>query len=229
MIASGRQPAFVTVAAAVLVLASSGLSRADVLVFVSGRTMAVKETRVFDDRITVTLLQGGEATFSRSLIAGITKDETPEPPAVPVSASGSETPGPAGQRSTGPRPFAALIDVVARKHGLDPALVHAVVEAESGYRPSARSEAGARGLMQVLPSTARELGVRRAGALFDPEQNLDAGVRYLKLLLQQYGGDVRTALAAYNAGPGAVAKYDGIPPYPETRNYVRKVLSNLQP
>jgi soluble lytic murein transglycosylase-like protein len=126
------------------------------------------------------------------------------------------------------RPFAALIESVALKHGIDPALVHAVVEAESNYRPGARSHVGARGLMQVMPATGRDLGVRSASLLFDPQHNLEAGVKYLKVLLHRFNGDLPTAIAAYNAGPGAVSRYAGIPPYPETQNYVRKVLSNFQ-
>ena len=82
--------------------------------------------------------------------------------------------------------------------------------------------------MQVMPSTARDLGVKSARMLFDPEENLEAGVKYLKFLLGRFNGDLTSAIAAYNAGPGAVQKYDGVPPFPETENYVRKVLSNFQ-
>jgi soluble lytic murein transglycosylase-like protein len=101
--------------------------------------------------------------------------------------------------------------------------VHAVVQAESNYQPRAKSRVGARGLMQVMPATAADFGVKN---LFDPQANLEAGVQYLKFLLARF--DLTNAIAAYNAGPGAVRKYDGIPPYRETQNYVKKVLKNFQ-
>jgi soluble lytic murein transglycosylase-like protein len=111
---------------------------------------------------------------------------------------------------------------VAARHGIHPALVHAVVQAESNYQPRARSRAGARGLMQVLPSTARDLGI---GNLYDPLNNLEAGVQYLKLLLTRF--DLTHALAAYNAGPAAVVRHQGVPPFPETQRYVDAVVANL--
>jgi soluble lytic murein transglycosylase-like protein len=127
------------------------------------------------------------------------------------------------------QPFAALIESVSLQHGIDPALVHAVIKAESNYQPGAKSHVGARGLMQVMPSTARDLGVTSATRLFDPQANVEAGVKYLKSLLERFDGDLTSAIAAYNAGPEAVSKYEGIPPFPETQDYVRKVLSNIQP
>ena len=117
------------------------------------------------------------------------------------------------------RPFAGIVDSAARRHGVDPDLVHAVIAVESGYRASAQSPAGAQGLMQLMPSTQRDLGVADA---FDPHQNVDAGVAYLRRLTDQFGTVL--ALAAYNAGPGAVRRYNGIPPFEETRAYVRAVL-----
>ena len=114
------------------------------------------------------------------------------------------------------------------KHGIDPALVHALIEAESNYHAGARSQVGARGLMQVMPATARDLGVKSARLLFDPQENLEAGVKYLKQMLERFDGDLAHAIAAYNAGPGAVQKYDGIPPFKETEDYVKKVLANFQ-
>ena len=115
----------------------------------------------------------------------------------------------------------ALIEGAAAKYGVEPDLVRAVVRAESGFNPAAVSPAGARGLMQLMPGTAQAMGVSDA---FDPGQNVDAGVRYLKQQIDRFG-DVRLALAAYNAGPNAVAKYGGVPPYRETRDYVNRVLS----
>ncbi len=114
-----------------------------------------------------------------------------------------------------------LIEAASARHGLDAALLKAVVQAESGFNENAVSPAGAQGLMQLMPSTASALGVADP---FDPAQSIDAGARYLKQQLDRFG-DVTLALAAYNAGPNAVAKYRGVPPFRETQNYVTRVLS----
>ena len=118
----------------------------------------------------------------------------------------------------------ALVADIARRHDVEPSLVDSVIRVESNYNPNAVSSAGAMGLMQLIPSTARRFGVNNT---FHPEQNIEGGVRYLKYLMQLYNGDERLALAAYNAGEGAVAKYKGIPPYPETQNYVYQVGKKL--
>jgi soluble lytic murein transglycosylase-like protein len=115
-----------------------------------------------------------------------------------------------------------LVDNAARKYGLPPAFVRAVVAVESGYQASAVSPKGAIGLMQLMPATARELGADPK----IPEQNVDAGTRYLRDLLLKYDNHAYPALAAYNAGPGAVEKYHGVPPYRETQNYILSVLRN---
>jgi soluble lytic murein transglycosylase-like protein len=116
----------------------------------------------------------------------------------------------------------SAIEQAAARHNVDPNLVRAVVKVESNFNPNAVSRKGAMGLMQLMPSTARQLKVKNP---FDPEQNVDAGVRHLKQLLESYGGDVKLTLAAYNAGAGAVARSSGVPHYAETQNYVRRITN----
>lgn len=119
--------------------------------------------------------------------------------------------------------YAGLIDKAAHDYGLDPYLVHAVVQVESGYNASAISSAGAIGLMQLMPETARRFGVTSRTS---PEENVMGGARYLKLLLDMFNNNLRLAVAAYNAGEGAVMKYNyNIPPYQETQDYVKKVIA----
>ena len=122
-------------------------------------------------------------------------------------------------------PYDSEIESAAQKYGVDPALVRSVIAQESGFDPNATSAAGAQGLMQLMPATARGFGVTNP---YDPGQSIDAGTRYLAGQLDRFGGDVGLALAAYNAGPGAVERFGGVPPYGETQRYVQNVLARYR-
>ena len=116
--------------------------------------------------------------------------------------------------------YKATIQSASEKHNVKPSLIRAVIHAESAFNPKARSPVGAEGLMQLMPATAKELGVTNS---LDPEQNINGGAKYLAQMLAQFNNDISLAAAAYNAGPNAVKKYDGIPPYAETQVYVKRV------
>jgi len=137
-----------------------------------------------------------------------------------VRAVVAPKPSPAPPRAE----VSALVASIATRHQVEPLLVDSVIQVESNYNPYAISSKGAMGLMQLIPGTARRFGVSDT---FQPEQNIEGGVRYLKYLMELYRGDEKLALAAYNAGEGAVAKYKGVPPYPETQNYVSQVGKRL--
>jgi soluble lytic murein transglycosylase-like protein len=203
-------------------------ARADIVVFKNGRTMSVKSCLLEAETATMRLREGGEVTFPASIVARVDPDEVPYPedpaPVAPVAAA----PTPAIQLALVPddvlaaRPYADLISTIAASHKLDARLVHAVVEQESNYQPRARSKKGARGLMQLMPETARQYGVRNS---YDPKANLEAGIRHLKDLVSRL--ELPIALAAYNAGEGTVRRYGGLPPYPETQAYVRNILRRV--
>jgi soluble lytic murein transglycosylase-like protein len=127
--------------------------------------------------------------------------------------------------SVNPSEYDQIISSCASKYGVNQSLIKAVIHAESGYNPNAVSNKGASGLMQLMPGTARSLKVSNS---FDPKDNVEGGVKYLRFLLDTFRGDVSLAVAAYNAGLNTVARYGGIPPYNETRTYVNRVLSYMQ-
>lgn len=187
------------------------VSSADIALLTSGSTLKVSSQRVEGDIVVLVLKGGGEVGLPAAMVRGIVPDEVLEEIA-PAMA-------------TAPMDFERMVDAAARRHGLDPALVRAVVAVESGFQPQAVSPKGAQGLMQLMPATARDLGVMDP---FDPASNLDGGSRYLSTLVARYDGDLSKALAAYNAGMGAVARHGGVPPYAETRTYVNRVLSRYQ-
>jgi membrane-bound lytic murein transglycosylase B len=213
------------IATCVLVVAGSSLASAEIVFMTSGSTVSVKKHASIGESVVLTLRSGGEVTLDKSLIEKIVPDEVEHPePAPPVSeqvqtpqAPAPVTPGP-GLRETA---YSQLIAAAAEAHGVNPVLVQALIQVESNYQPRAKSHKGAMGLMQLMPATAREYRVRNA---YDPAANIAAGVKKLKGLLDTFK-DTALALAAYNAGEGAVLKFNGIPPYRETQNYVSKILS----
>ena len=143
-----------------------------------------------------------------------------------VSLQNALTEATAVQANTQPRSKSQILNVVSqisKKHGVDEKLVQALIKQESGFNPKAKSKSGAIGLMQLMPATAKNLGVKDP---YNTVQNVEGGVKYLKSMLNKYNGNVILALAAYNAGPGAVDKYSGVPPYQETQNYVKNILAN---
>jgi soluble lytic murein transglycosylase-like protein len=190
---------------------------ADLVLLDNGRHLSIRAYRLEGASIVLLLRSGGEVVVPQRLVRGITPDEVPYPDAAGAPA----LPSPVATAVILPAvPYGDLIDTTAARHGVDARLVRAIVEVESSYRPEARSPRGAMGLMQLMPPTAREYRLRDP---YDPESNLEAGVRHLRSLLDRF--EVSLALAAYNAGEGAVRRFGGIPPFPETRAYVRRVLS----
>lgn len=150
-----------------------------------------------------------------------------------MSAQAGANPQEAQILTLRPRSYASqyddMIEQAARRHGVDPLMLHAVIFQESRYKQQARSHVGARGLMQIMPGTGAQLGVTNAGHLYDPATNINAGAKLLKQLWTKYNGRFDLVLAAYNAGPGAVAKYgNAVPPYRETRDYVVKVQGHYK-
>src|SRR5215204_335845 len=207
-------------------LALAAPARADLVVLSSGRVMSASSVVLTAESATIRLRAGGEVTCDRSLVVRVDPGETPWiDPAAPAAADAAADPGdpdaPASVRTVEiPAAYRDIIARLAEAHGVDARLIHAVISVESAYRPRARSPKGARGLMQLMPATARQYGV---GNAYKESANLDAGVRHLKMLLDRFA--VREAIAAYNAGEAAVRRFGGVPPFRETRAYVERVLS----
>jgi Transglycosylase SLT domain len=208
-------------AAAFVLTAGAGQAQAEIVFLTSGRFISVKGHRVDGDRIVLALRTGGEVTCDRSLIEKIVADEVPYPEPVQAVVPPALEQGPATGALLQSTPYGEIISAVSEAHGVDPLLVRAVIQVESNYQTRARSRKGAMGLMQLMPATARSYNVRNP---FDPRANIEAGIKHLKSLIDRFG-QVDLGLAAYNAGEGAVAKFNGIPPYRETRKYVSRILA----
>jgi soluble lytic murein transglycosylase-like protein len=200
------------VCAAALALAASPAS-AEIVRMGGGRTLSVKAHREEGESLVLMLRTGGEIVCPRSIVTEILPDEVPYPEPEP-------TPRPdPGVTQADPGPFTDLIAAAAERHGVSPRLVQALIKVESNFERRARSPKGAMGLMQLMPVTARQYAVSNP---YDPQSNIEAGTRHLRTLLDRF--DVSRALAAYNAGEAAVLRFGGVPPYPETRDYVRRIL-----
>jgi soluble lytic murein transglycosylase-like protein len=207
--------AFVSFVTFVSLLASAVPARAEIVFFSSGRTMSVKGHRTDGETLVLTLRSGGEIVCEPSLVARITPDEVPYPEPEPIAVA---QPAPAIEVAS-VVPYGDIIDKMSAEQDVPAKLVRAVIQVESAYNSRARSPKGAMGLMQLMPATARQYAVADP---YDPASNIEAGIKHLKSLLQRL--PVALALAAYNAGEAAVQRFNGIPPYPETRDYVSRIM-----
>jgi Transglycosylase SLT domain len=206
----GVRPAFLCL---LFSLGMAGVSSAELVFLSTGRALTVRSHRLEGDRLVLVLVDGGEVTCPPSQVARIEPDE------VPIR---DRNVPPADIAPDASAPYKEMIERSAAREGVDPRLVRAVIQVESAYQPAARSRKGAAGLMQLMPETARRYAVRNP---YDPDSNISAGIKYLKTLLDRY--ELPLALAAYNAGEAAVERFGGIPPFPETQNYVRQILRLL--
>lgn len=200
----------------VLISAASPPATADTLFLRSGKALKIEALSCDSKTCLVTLLGGGvEVRAVDVLRVEPNEDVDPEPAATATGIADS----------TVPRTTEQIVADAALKYALPRSLLRAVARAESAFNPAAVSPRGAQGVMQLMPGTARSLGVQDA---FDPGENIDAGARLLRQLLEKYQGRVAEALAAYNAGEGAVARHKGVPPYGETRGYIRRVVKDFE-
>jgi len=207
-----------------VVLIAAEPARAELVFFSTGRVLSVKAHRTEGESVVLTLRSGGEMICEQSIVARIEPDEIPHPEdnlVVSSEAAEADEEAPlqaSSQLQTNSR-YEPLILQVAARHNIDPTLVRAVIQVESNYETRARSVKGAKGLMQLMPDTARRYGLINP---YDPAANIEAGIKHLKFLLDRF--PLTLALAAYNAGEAAVARFGGVPPYAETRSYVARIL-----
>lgn len=205
------------------VVAGALPASAELVTFSTGRTMSIREHRADGGSMVFTLRGGGEMVVDAALVSSIGPDEVPYPePLAVVPVPESAVPPEPSAALTVHATFDPIITRLAAEKGVDAAIVRAVIQVESGYQPRARSRKGAVGLMQVMPATGRRYGITN---LYDPSANIRAGVTHLKSLLDRF--PLTLALAAYNAGEGAVDRFAGIPPYPETLDYVARIRALL--
>ena len=203
-----HQTAIFATLIATVIAASAGTAQADYAVLRSGVRLHVTSYEQIGDRVRLTM-EGGTVEVSASELANVEPEDTfralpPAPPPIGL--------------------FGSFIQSAAHKTGLNETVIRQVIAAESNFNPQAVSRKKAQGLMQLMPQTSAKFAVTNA---FDPSQNIDAGSRYLKSLVDRYRGDLRLALAAYNAGPNAVDRFGGVPPYPETIAYIHRITTKL--
>jgi hypothetical protein len=208
---------------------------AELVILTDGRFLKVAAYEAEGDVARLTFDHGGRMSMPILRVERVIEDEVipePDPPPAPLVAEAAPAaPAPiplrfAEDQPVPEGPYGELIYETAKRHQVNPQVVAALIRQESAGKRRAVSHKGARGLMQLMPATAQRFGVRKEH-LFDPKQNLEAGVRYLSWLLDQFPNDLARVLAAYNAGENAVLRYGGIPPYRETQNYVRRIYSTL--
>ena len=199
---------------------------AELVVFTHGGYLKVTDYEVHDQLVRLRLLRGGQLQVPLLTIERIVEDEVstrkavvvPSPPSFALRFEPQHTPPSA--------PYGELIYEAAKRYDLNPALVAAVAKAESNFNPRAVSHKGACGLMQLMPATAQRFGID-GEQVFEPSRNLDAGSRYLRWLADRFEDRLAYILAAYNSGEGTVDRYDGVPPYKETRRYLRRIFDEL--
>ena len=219
--------------ATALILAAN-VASASIAVFSDGRNMKIDAYLVEDDVIQLTLQGGGKISMPLLRIDRIVDDEIVTPEVVAevqkIVEEGGVFPRRSWRFSEDSQPlfrskYNEIIVAAARFHDVDAALVSAVIKAESDYDPKTVSHKGARGLMQLMPATAERFGVRNS---FDPEQNIYAGTKYLRWLLDKFEDNADLAVAGYNAGEGNIMKYDGVPPFRETVNYINRIARHIR-
>jgi membrane-bound lytic murein transglycosylase B len=220
---------------AMLVVSAAVPASASIAVFTDGRSMKVDKFKAVEDTMQLTLKGGGVVTVPLARIDRVIDDEVTTPEVVAevkkiVQEHHGVFPERSWRYSEASAPlfntkFNATIVEAAKKFDVDAALVSAVIKAESDFNPHERSNKGARGLMQLMPATATRFGVSNS---FDPVANIYAGTRYLRWLLQTFNGNADLAVAAYNAGEGNVWKYNGVPPFRETVNYINRIANHIR-
>ena len=221
------------IVAAVLLLAIP--ASASIAVFADGRNTKIEKYEVEAELIHLTLQGGGKMSLPLTRIERIVDDEIVPAEVVAemqkvVEEQGGVFPRRSWRYDERSKPlwqskYNDIIIAAAQKHDVDAALVSAVIKAESDYNPRIVSHKGARGLMQLMPATAKRFGVTNS---FDPEENINGGTRYLRWLLKKFDGNADLAVAAYNAGEGNVWKYDGVPPFRETVNYINRISKHIR-
>ena len=203
-------------------LAVAAPASAELLFFSDTQSMSIASHRFEGDHIIVTLRGGGEMTFDRGMVRRIGPDEVPYPEPELVEAIDANI---ADVPELATTSFDPIIESASSQHNVPVRLVKAVIQIESGFKTRARSPKGAMGLMQLMPQTARQYQAGRNP--YDPTKNIQAGTQYLRKLLDEF--ELPLALAAYNAGEGAVRRFGGIPPYAETQAYVKQILALVGP